>query len=48
MDISSLKISLNLRNPNFTNNGEEAGKGPGLTGSVSLYVISLTILLWRT
>ena len=38
MDICNLKISFNLRNPNFTNNGEEAGKGPGKTGSVIAFL----------
>ena len=37
-------MSFTLRSPNLTNNGEEAGKGPGIRGNWLSYDISLTTL----
>ena len=39
-----IKMSFNLRSPNLTNNGEEAGKGPGIRGNWASYDINLTTL----
>ena len=41
-------MSFNLRSPNYTNNGVEAGKGPGIRGNWLSYNIILTTLFCRT